>query len=326
MKKLSSRIKRRIGMICTNFKSDCHFSVYFALLRIVDDVGLRLGFNKISDVAHKAKDKWIIEYLQGCIQPVIMQFRNNSDKGVCEANSPIWVCWWDSELDAPELVRQCIKSIIKHAGNHPVHVVDKNTYNQYLHIPDDILKKAETGQIKLAHLSDYIRVSLIAQYGGLWLDATVFCAYEISEEYFKQSIFTCKSEPQKSRFISQMRWTTFVLGGWKGNVLYMFLKLAFEIYWKEENMAIDYLFFDYLIELARKNVPAVRQYMDEIPLNNLRRDDLQAAMGLAVSGKKFEDIVQQDTILYKLSWRESFQMKTVDGDESIYAFFLKKEI
>lgn len=313
-------------MTCTNFKSDCHFSVYYALLRVVDEVGWRLRLTKISDAVHKAKDKWIIRYLRERLKPVIAQFNYNVNEGIYEENAPIWVCWWTGESAAPELVKQCILSTKKHAGDHPVYVIDMNTYSQYLSIPDDMLKKVETGQMGLAHLSDYIRVSLLAEYGGLWLDATVFCADEIPKEYFEKCLFTCKSEPEKSRFVSQMRWTTFVLGGWKGNVFYLFLKAAFEMYWQKENEAIDYLFFDYLIELARQNIPAVKQYMDQIPVNNQRRDDLQAAMSRAVSGKEFEGIVQKDTVLYKLSWRESYQMKAADGSDSIYTYFLKRKV
>lgn len=326
MKTLSLRIKQRVEMTCTNFISDCHFSVYYALLRIVDEMGWRLHLTKISDVAHKAKDKWIIRYLRENLQSVIAQFNYNVDEGVYEPNAPIWVCWWTGESTAPELVRQCIKSVKKHAGNHPVYVIDKDTYSQYLLIPANILKKVEIGQMKLAHLSDYIRVSLLAKYGGLWLDATIYCANTIPEEYFEQSIFTCKSELQENRFVSQMRWTTFVLGGWKENVFYLFLKKAFEVYWQKENVAIDYLFFDYLIELARQDIPAVKRYMDEIPINNIRRDDLQAAMGRAAQGEEFEHIVQQDTVLYKLSWRETYRKETVDGKDSVYACFLKQKI
>lgn len=313
-------------MTFKDFKSDCHFSVYYALLRVVDELGHMFGLIRLSNVVHAVKDKWIIKYLRKRLASVFEEYKNNMSAGIYQSNAPIWVCWWTGEDTAPELVKQCICSIKKQAGTHPVYFINRNSYSQYMDIPDYILKKVENGQIGLAHLSDYIRVSLLAEYGGLWLDATIFCATTIPEEYFNQPIFTCKSETQQSRYISQMRWTTFVLGGWKGNVLYLSLKAAFEEYWMNEKNAIDYLFFDYLIELVRQEIPAVNQYMDAITVNNLRRDALQAAMNAAVSADAFMNIVQPDTVLYKLSWRENYSMKTEAGEKSIYAWFLENEI
>lgn len=111
----------------------------------------------------------------------------------------------------------------------------------------------------MAHFADYLRVCLLYKYGGLWLDATIFCADRIPEDYFEVPFFTCKSEYQESKFISHYQWVTFVLGGWKGNVFYAFMKEAFEIYWENNTSAIDYLFFDELIYIARENVTAIKQ-------------------------------------------------------------------
>ena len=127
-----------------------------------------------------------------------------------------------------------IKSIRKQTGSHPVHVIDQNSYSVYIDIPDYMMHKVKNGQMGIAHLSDYIRVSLLEKYGGLWLDSTIFCASSLPESYFELPFFTCKSNPTSCGYLSQMRWTTFVLGGWRGNVFYRFIKEAFEEYWSQE--------------------------------------------------------------------------------------------
>ena len=63
--------------------------------------------------------------------------------------------------------------------------------------------------------------------------------------------------------------------------------------------------------------------IDTIPENNLRRDDLQAAMHAALPASRIDQIIQPDTVLYKLSWREKYVAQTQDGKVSVYGAFLK---
>ena len=44
----------------------------------------------------------------------------------------------------------------------------------------------------------------------------------------------------------------------------------------------------------------------------------------AEKARKFHEIINSNTVLYKLSWRETYSLKTADGEESIYSYFLKK--
>jgi hypothetical protein len=84
--------------------------------------------------------------------------------------------------------------------------------------------------------------------------------------------------------------------------------------------------FDSLIELGYREIPGIQKLIDAVPENNLRRDDLQAAMNRAATPEEWNDIVRPDTVLYKLSWRETYRETTPDGQDSIYRYFLNKEI
>ena len=187
-----------------------------------------------------------------------------------------------------------------------------------------MLEKVKVGKMGLAHLADYIRVSLLEKYGGLWLDATIFCASEIPWEYFSSPFFTCKSEEKECGYISRMRWVTFVLGGRSGNVFFEYLKDAFELYWEKYDLAIDYLFFDYIIDMGYRKVPAIKELIDNVQPNNLRRDDLQAAFNAHYAEDLYDEVVKADTVLYKLSWRETYGKETEDGGKSLYGAFLER--
>lgn len=318
------RIKRRYEMTVYNWKNDCEFSKNLACLRLVDDIGRRIGLNRLSDWAHLKKDEWILNYLQNMLKSSVHKYEKCEDEGRKVDNAPIWICWWDGEKNTPMLVKQCIKSVEKNAGKHPVYLLSKENYSDYIDVPDYILHKLEGKRMGLAHFTDYLRVSLLKQYGGLWLDATIFCSKEIMSEYFEYPFFTCKSEIKKGCYLSDFQWTTFCLGGWENHVFYQFMKEALEVYWREETTAIDYLFFDDLIYIAKENIPSIWKALKNVPINNIHRDDLQAAMNARLPAQEFWDVIKEDTCLYKLSWREPYSKKSADGKMSVYGYFLEK--
>ena len=77
------------------------------------------------------------------------------------------------------------------------------------------------------------------------------------------------------------------------------------------------------MSLAYRTNATARRLMDGLPENNLHRDDLQAAMNAALPASQFNRIIQPDTVLYKLSWREKYTTRTVDDKESVYGAFIK---
>lgn len=324
MADLYARVKRRYKATVNNWQKDQQFSRKLAVLRFADDIGGRLGLRSLSTRAHKQKDEFILDYLKNLLASVITKYKDDTYQGETPGlPAPIWVCWWDGEESAPTLVKQCIKSIRKNAGGHPVNLVTEASVNEYLEIDKCIYEKFKAGYIGAAHFADYLRVCLLERYGGIWLDATIFCSQAIPEEYFERPFFTCRSEVKKGYYISDFQWTTFCLAGWKHNVFYRFIKDAFECYWHTKDTAIDYLFFDNIIYIAKEATPAIRILMENVPQNNLQRDDLQAALNAALPAENFWDIVQSNTVFYKLSWRENYSKQTRDEKSSVYDYFLK---
>jgi len=325
MGNLLGRIGNRLRMTAADFRADCRFSLRFAGWRMCANLCGRVGMNAVARYANGKKDAFITGYLKKNLASVVERYADDRDCGTPVPDGPIWVCWWSGEDTAPLLVKQCIKSIRKNAGNHPVHLINRDNYRQYLEIPTFILENVEKKTMGTAHLADFIRVSLLARYGGLWLDATMFCGNCVPESCFTEPLFTCKGPVRPSGYVSNYRWVTFCLGGWKGNVMFRFLADAFACYWEKSSSAVDYLFFDHIILMAYKNIPEIRRLIDAVPENNIHRDDLQAAMNGAVSAEKWNEIVRPDTVFYKLSWRESYCSTTAEGKESVYGYFLRRD-
>ncbi len=309
-----------VGMV-NSFRDDCSFSLCLATARLCSTVFGRMGFGIPFNWSITEKHKHIEKVLKRKLRLLLEQFADNKNSGVPRENAPIWVCWWSGEEMAPPLVKKCITSIRVNAGTHPVHLISRDNYKEYIDIPEYIYEKFKNKSICTAHLSDYLRFALLSEYGGLWLDATIFCTAPIPEYCFQLPVFTCKGGNSSATFISDYRWTTFCFGGFPKTVLFQYICRALEIYWQETDIAVDYLLLDYLIDLAYKNVEQVRLDLDRVPENNIHRDVLAVSMREAISDEYFEQVIKEDTVLYKLSWREEYSLKNKEGKRTIYALF-----
>ena len=116
------------------------------------------------------------------------------------------------------------------------------------------------------------------------------------------------------------------MGGWKGNIVFRYLREGFEKYWLDNNYQIDYLFIDYLINSGWENVQTIRHYISSVPENTPHRDDLQAAMNAALPAEDFWSVVDNDTPIYKLSWKETYSEVTTNGGQSVYGYYLDMNI
>ena len=145
------------------------------------------------------------------------------------------------------------------------------------------------------------------------------------DNYFESEFFTCKSEPSDIGGVSRNQWTTFCLGGSKYCSIFQVLRNFFFEYWKNEDCAIDYLFFDDAIEIAREYIPEINHLMETVPCNNLDRDRLIRRFADPWEKGCVDDLLKGTTILFKLGYREKqFLNKLTDkGEPTVYAAFLK---
>ncbi len=309
--------------LIVTFFMDCRFSLKLAWFRMNATLLGRLHLHRQAHWFQNRKDQWILAYLEGKYSDA---FSIPSTPPVPIPNAPVWICWLSGLETAPPLVKVCVESIYRNSNGHPVHLITAQNYSKYVTLPDYILAKFEAGNIGMAHFSDILRVSLLANHGGLWLDATIFCAKPLPEPYFQQPLFTCRSEPHDIGCVSMDQWTTFCLGGWKGSSLFLALQSFFFLYWKEESYAVDYLFFDSAILLSRDLTPGVQGQLNDVPLNNLHRNDLILRFADPWEYGCLEDLLASDTVLFKLGYREPHFLaeRTVNGKMTVYSAFIQR--
>lgn len=87
------------------------------------------------------------------------------------ATSPSFTYWHSSIRNAPPIVKSCVESQKKYLGaGH--RVLDDSCLSRAINMPQIILSKRDN--MTMTHYSDIVRLCLLAHYGGVWLDATVY--------------------------------------------------------------------------------------------------------------------------------------------------------
>jgi len=80
----------------------------------------------------------------------------------------IYTYWHDENI--PPFINKCINSWKKYNPTYNIIILNKNNISKYISIDIYNLKFAKTQQ----QIADFIRIYILAQNGGIWLDATIY--------------------------------------------------------------------------------------------------------------------------------------------------------
>lgn len=223
----------------------------------------------------------------------------------------VFTSWLQGYEQSPEIVRKCRKSIDKYLGKDFIVVnVTPNNIEKYVSLPEYIVRKWKLNQISNAHFSDILRVALLAEYGGIWIDATVMLFAPIPDEILKADLFLFQGS-----FIDQLdpaisSW--FLATSGSNNVILTEVRDALFEYWKNATRLPDYyLFHDLMVNILNRKDNLQR--WQAIPyFNNSEPHLLQKNLYNAYSPSKLQDIVKRAPI-QKLTYKLRDDWNKNDG-------------
>lgn len=230
----------------------------------------------------------------------------------------VWTCWWQGVDAAPEIVKACIASIRQAAGDHEVVVIDDENFLDYADMPDWLVEKYRAGVISRTQFSDCLRFALLAQHGGIWMDATIFCSESLPEDAFERELFTVSRPDCDHMSVAAGRFSDFCLGcNQEGRRQYTSIRDAYYLYWHTNNMLIDYLTNDYMIVLLQKLDPEhVGRGFAAVEPSNPRMADLLFNLNEPYDEALWREM-SRDTSIFKLSWKIPVA-KERDGEPTFY--------
>ena len=238
-------------------------------------------------------------------------------------NRKIWVCWLQGEANMPDIVRTCYNSVKANANGREVVLITNENVEKYISIPKFIKDKVNNGKMSRTHLADYIRISLLKNYGGLWIDATVLVTDKINVDC-KLPLFSIKQMPDSIHFVSQYRWAVWILGCSPqiGKILFDCLENLFKTYLKKHSLFIDFFLFDYFLAVMYDEIPLVKQLVDNCPYNNPNAYELGNLLNKEFNEDTFLQLKKNNTF-HKLSWKQPWFTHTADDKPTFYSVISK---
>ena len=224
------------------------------------------------------------------------EFIINYEFNTCnQKNSKIiWTLWMQGYENAPELVKSTIDSIRKFAelNNFQFILLEENTIEKYIVFPKLIKEKMDLGVIDYTKISDILRVSLLAKYGGTWVDATIYMKEEFDSSLLLQNYYTIKTGgiEDYSPNISNNRWKGFFLSG--NSSLFSFTRDFFFEYYSRYDIAVDYLLIDYIFDMAYKYDEKIKNQMLELEKSNPNLFWLESHLGDKFDQKVWDNITE----------------------------------
>ena len=282
-------------------------------------------FTKFSSILHgddfsKRETSAIQRKLRVEFSHLIKQYKTRTTEHATpiSSNTPIWVCWWQGEDQMPEMVKQCFKFIVKNSNGHNVNLITKENYSEFIDIPDYVIQKVSDKSITLAFLSDIIRTSLLAKYGGLWIDSTYWVTRPLNIDGYK---FFSIRQNRFSGGISDFRWAPSCLGTGESWYVFEFLRDCLLTHIQLHPTNVTYLLIDHVINIAHDEFPEFGQLVDNLPDTKEHIYIMPWLFNQKLDKNKLKEVLDSSPLL-KLTIKQENLRKTPEGERTYYDYFI----
>lgn len=215
----------------------------------------------------------ILKYLSNLLKDSISEIKMENTAGISgniSEDCPIWIYWNTGIINAPELVQCCIKSIQRNAGKHEIILLSEDSIAEYVEVPQKLYCWLDEKKISFAFIADYIRVSLLKKYGGIWMDATIFMTRELSDSIYGHEWYTLVNRDLFSaNTVAYLRWALYFMCCGTNNIV---MNCAYKLltdYVNKANGIVDYFMLDYILALVYDNNEDARKQMDAVENNKM---------------------------------------------------------
>ena len=186
------------------------------------------------------------------------------DTGPVSTATPetIWSFWDGPQV--PEIVGACIDSIERHRGPFERKLLDLKTIDDYSDLPGYVRDKLRGGAMSFAHFSDLLRLNLLLNNGGVWMDATDFMTAPIPKHITDADFFVFLTD-KKTYFSYSFMQNCFIRakrGAW---LLRAWHDLCL-MYWRDEDKKIvDYFAHQLMFKAMIGADPTAQKLFAEMP-------------------------------------------------------------
>ena len=209
----------------------------------------------------------------------------------------IWMYWAQGLDDAPEIVKICVQSWRDQNPGWDLRLITDETLSNHL----DRSRYAEA--MTPTNVSDMLRLQLLRKHGGIWADATSFCARPVDDWLvpLMQGGFFAFARPTPGRIMAN--WL--MASEPEGTIIARLSDVA-DAYWLGRSKASDYFWFHYSFEWLAIVDQSFRKAWKQVPKISA---DGPHVLFAKQRENALEDIDPTDPgfmaiPVHKLSWKE----------------------
>lgn len=225
------------------------------------------GFSKKSlEIVRLSVNNKILGKLRKKYRKTIEQFKARYTPESQEKSNKVWVCWLQGMDNAPQLVQKCYASLCENLTDRQIIVLTEENYRDYVNFPNHIQKKIDSGIITKTHFSDLLRLELLLNYGGTWIDATVYCSGGKIPSYMMDSkLFTFQTLKPGLDGHPTCISSWFMTACTNHPILQLTRELLYT-YWEKNTKMVDYFLIHDFFQLAIEAYP--QQWNEVVPIPN----------------------------------------------------------
>jgi hypothetical protein len=173
----------------------------------------------------------------------------------------VWTLWlqgWDA---APPLVQACLRSWELRNPAWTIRPLTAETIGDYVDLAETY-PGVNTAELPPAARSDMIRVALLCEHGGVWVDSTVFCVRPLDEwlDEVSRTGFFAFARPGPDRMLS-----SWFLAAQAQQPVMLELRDRVRDYWRDRTAPDHYFWFHRLFGEAYRSSSTVRDIWKATP-------------------------------------------------------------
>ncbi len=196
----------------------------------------------------------------------IRQFTRQAVPAERKRSNKVWVCWLQGMDNAPALVQRCWRSLQANLGDRELVLLTEENYRDYVNFPAHIQQKIDSGVITRTHFSDLLRLELLLNHGGTWIDATVFCSggripgYMLDSDLF---LFQTLKPGLDGHTTSISSW---FMTSCTGHPILALTRALLYRYWEKHDHMVDYFLIHLFFQMSIEAYPA--EWNEVVPFSN----------------------------------------------------------
>ncbi len=280
---------------------------------------LLCGFTKKSlEIVRLAVSNKILCKLRKKNKKFIANFKAQHTPAPQNRSKKVWVCWLQGIEQAPPLVQRCYRSLQENMPDRELVLLTEENYRDFVTFPNHIQKKIDSGIITRTHMSDLLRLELLLNHGGTWIDATVLCSGNNIPPYMLDSDLFVFQNLKPGLDGHPTAISSWFMTACTGHPILELTRALLYRYWEKKNAMVDYFLLHDFFQLAIEAYPEL--WKQVVPFPNSVPHILLLQMFETYDAQRF-DIVREMTPFHKLSYK--FQQDQASLPDTYYKHILQ---